>query len=65
MDSDQGGPILVATSGAHGITGGAGLVRLSEEEDEEELVEQQMLVAPSDDEILRNIRSAIFGGSTA
>ena len=77
MDLDQGGPMLVSTLVAHGVTGGVGLVRYcgqrflgvrsgySSEEEDEELAEQQLLMAPTDDEILRDIRSAIFGGPSS
>ncbi|CAB9515045.1 Ankyrin Repeat [Seminavis robusta] len=70
---ENGGPVLVAALVAHGVTGGLGLTRYcgrrmsglrsgynSEEEEEEELVEQFSLI-PTDDEIVRDIRSQIFG----
>jgi len=76
LDLDQAGPVLVAGVVAHGVTGGSGCIRYlgqrligirrdytSDEEEEEELAEQ-LLMAPSDDDMLREIRSAIFGGLT-
>jgi hypothetical protein len=75
LDAQQGGPVLIAALVGHSVTGGLGLTRRcarrmigirsgysSEEEEEEELAEQ-FRMNPTDDEILRDIRMAIFGGN--
>jgi H+/Cl- antiporter ClcA len=71
----QAGPILIAVVVAYSVTGGLGLIRCvglnlagipsgnttaQEEEDERA---DQLLTVPSDDELLHEVRSAIFGPS--
>ena len=75
LDATQGGPVLIAALVGHSVTGGLGLTRRcgrhmigirsgysSEDEEEDEEFAEQFSMIPTDDEILRDIRMAIFGG---